>query len=85
MGWFARQVELMEREPKDVDLDFEGDLPMKGVTVDGNEYEILGDPFGGYRVYAIELTDTQEIYDCVFRGSLNECKNYVFWNMEVDF
>jgi len=82
LDWFARQVEMMERKPEDVCL--EADIPLSGKTVDGAEYKILRDPFGGWNVWIIEpIEDDYEGRNRVFHGSLNECKNYVYWNMEV--
>lgn len=83
--FFANIIAMLEREPQDVELDFDGDIPMKGQTVDGAEYKILPDAlFGGYTVWVTSpLSETLEASDLVFKGSLNECKNYVYWNMEV--
>lgn len=68
------------------ELDFVGDLPMKGRTADGARYSIEPAAFSGgaYSVWVITETETQEIYNHVFKGSKNECLNYVYWNMEVD-
>ena len=84
--WLEQQIAMMERKPEDVLLDFEGDLPMSGTTMDGAKYEILPDPLGGHwNVWVTHALDEQyEACDRVFHGSLNECKNYVYWNMEVD-
>lgn len=79
MLWFGEEF-----EQKDVPLDFEGDLPLKGITIDGNEYYICLDTLcGGWRVWVDAQDDDGEYTECVFRGSKNECKNYVYWNMEV--
>lgn len=84
MFWFERQVAMMEREPQDVELDFDGDLPLRGITVDGAEYSISPDPMcGGWRVWVNTKDDDGEYTDCVFRGSKNECKNYVYWELGV--
>ena len=67
------------------ELDFVGDLPMQGKTVDGARYSIEPAAYGDtYLVWVITETETQEVYDLVFRGSKNECLNYVYWSMEVD-
>lgn len=83
--FFANMIAMLEREPQDVELDFDGDIPMKGQTVDGAEYKILSDPlFGGYTVWVTSpVSETLEASDLVFKGSLNECKNYVYSHMEV--
>lgn len=83
--FFANIIAILEREPQDVELDFDGDIPMKGQTIDGATYEIRPGPlFGGYTVWVTSpVSETLEASDLVFKGSLNECKNYVYWNMEV--
>lgn len=83
--FFANIIAMLEREPQNVELDFEGDIPMKGQTIDVATYEIRPDPlFGGYTVWVTSpLNELLEASDFVFKGSLNECKNYVYWNMEV--
>ena len=83
--FFANIIAILERKPQDVELDFDGDIPMKGKTVDGATYKITPDPlFGGYTVWVTSpLNGLLEASDLVFKGSLNECKNYVYWNMEV--
>ena len=85
LDWLDNQIQMMERKSQqDIALDFEGDLPLSGKTVDGAEYKILRDPFGGWNVWIIEpIEDDYEGHNRVFHGSLNECKNYVYWNMEV--
>ena len=83
--WLVHQVELMERKPQDVALDFEGDLPLKGKTVDGAEYEICLDPLmGEWNVWVTSIDGEYEVLDRVFHGTKNECLSYLYWHMEVD-
>ena len=81
MFWFGEEFE----QKKDVPLDFDGYLPMKGFTDDGSRYEIEFDSVfdGLYRVWLFTQDEEHEYVETVFKGSKNECKNYVYWELGV--
>ena len=69
-------------DEKDVPLD--GEVDMAGVLEDGSEYRIAYRGFGEYCVIlTIPVDDDTEVETFEFHGTLNECKNYVFWELDV--
>lgn len=67
-------------DEKDVPLD--GEVDMAGVLEDGSEYRIAFCGFGLWKVFlTTPIDENTETVSIEFSGTLNECKNYVFWEM----
>ena len=81
-AWFEQDVHAQEQ---DVALNFEGELPMRGLTADFVEYEIAHDPLrGDWTVWLTKAIDEYyETCEKAFHGTKNACLNWVHDNLEV--